>query len=88
MPICWGVKRTIYNQYDSLVRLSQSWLTDQEVHFLVDCKVMDLERHTEAGKLVVTGIHCHQKGEDKAIGCIPAKLLALLRFSGCVKIWD
>ena len=27
-----GVKRTVYNQYDSLVRPLQSWLATQNVH--------------------------------------------------------
>ncbi|MEH2156431.1 oleate hydratase [Nostoc sp.] len=36
-----GVKRTIYNQYDSLILPLQSWLAAQNVHFLVDCKVTD-----------------------------------------------
>lgn len=62
-----GVKRTIYNQYDSLVRPLQSWLTDQDVNFILDCKVTDLDRSTEAGKLVVTGIHYQQKGASKTI---------------------
>jgi oleate hydratase len=62
-----GVKRTIYNQYDSLVRPLQSWLTAQDVNFILDCKVTDLDRSTEAGKLVVTGIHYQQKGESKTI---------------------
>jgi oleate hydratase len=62
-----GVKRTIYNQYDSLVRPLQSWLAAQDVNFIVDCKVTDLDRNTESGKLVVTGIHYQQKGESKAI---------------------
>jgi oleate hydratase len=62
-----GVKRTIYNQYDSLVRPLQRWLEAQNVHFILDCKVTDLARNTEAGKLVVTGIHYQQKGENKTI---------------------
>jgi oleate hydratase len=62
-----GVKRTIYNQYDSLVRPLQSWLAAQDVHFLIGCKVTDLERNTETGKLVITGIHYQQDGESKTI---------------------
>jgi oleate hydratase len=62
-----GVKRTIYNQYDSLVCPLQSWLAAQEVNFLLDCKVTDLACSTEAGKLIVTGIHYRQKDESKTI---------------------
>jgi oleate hydratase len=72
-----GVKRTIYNQYDSLVRPLQSWLTAQGVQFIVDAKVTDLERHTEAGKLVVTGIHYQQQGESKAIAVKESDLVFL-----------
>jgi oleate hydratase len=62
-----GVKRTVYNQYDSFVRPLQSWLADQNVNFLVNCKVTDLERHIAIDKLVVTGIHYQQCGESKTI---------------------
>jgi oleate hydratase len=72
-----GVKRTIYNQYDSFVRPLQSWLTAQGVQFIVDTKVTDLERHTEADKLVVTGIHYQQQGESKAIALNDGDLVFL-----------
>jgi oleate hydratase len=62
-----GVKRTIYNQYDSLVCPLQSWLAAQEVNFLPDCKVTDLDYSNESGKLIVTGIHYRQKDESKTI---------------------
>jgi oleate hydratase len=62
-----GVKRTVYNQYDSFVRPLQSWLATQNVHFYVDCQVTDLERHIVTNKLVVTGIHYQQCGESKTI---------------------
>lgn len=62
-----GVKRTIYNQYDSFVRPLQRWLASQNVHFFVNCTVMDLDRVTEANKLVITGIHYQQMGEHQTI---------------------
>jgi oleate hydratase len=62
-----GVKRTVYNQYDSLVCPLQNWLTAQEVNFLPDCKVTDLDYSNESGKLIVTGIHYRQKDESKTI---------------------
>ncbi len=62
-----GVKRTVYNQYDSLVRPLQSWLATQNVNFMVDCKVTDLERHITTNKLVVTSIHYQQGSESKTI---------------------
>lgn len=62
-----GVKRTIYNQYDSLVLPLQTWLESQGVRLIRDCKVIDLDHKTEAGKFVVTGIHCLFQGERKLI---------------------
>ena len=52
-----GVKRTRYNQYDSLVLPLQSWLEAQGVRLVTDCKVTDLDHETQDGKFVVTGIH-------------------------------
>jgi oleate hydratase len=72
-----GVKRTIYNQYDSLVRPLQSWLAAQDVNFIIDCKVTDLERKIEADKLVVTGIHYQHRGERKAIALKDGDLVFL-----------
>ena len=53
-----GVKRTIYNQYDSLVLPLQTWLEAQGVRLITDCKVTDLDHKTEDGKFIVTGIQC------------------------------
>jgi oleate hydratase len=72
-----GVKRTIYNQYDSLVRPLQHWLAAQEVNFIIDCKVTELERKIEAGKLVVTGIHYQHGKESKAIALKEGDLVFL-----------
>ena len=62
-----GVKRTIYNQYDSLVLPLQNWLEAQGVHLVMDCKVTDLECKTEDGMFSVTGIHCQRKDEYEVI---------------------
>lgn len=51
-----GVKRTIFNQYDSLVHPLQSWLSEQGVNFQKGCFVTDLELHAEAGKFAVCAI--------------------------------
>ena len=72
-----GVKRTIYNQHDSLVRPLQSWLAAQNVNFLIDCRVTDLERNIETDKLVVTGIHYQQDGECKNIALKDGDLVFL-----------
>ena len=62
-----GVKRTIYNQYDSLVLPLQTWLAAQGVHLLTDCKVTDFDHKSEDGKFVVTGIHTLWQGKSEII---------------------
>jgi oleate hydratase len=62
-----GVKRTVYNQYDSLVRPLQSWLEAQGVRLVADCKVINLDHKTESGMFVVTGIHCLRDGKSERI---------------------
>jgi oleate hydratase len=72
-----GVKRTIYNQYDSLVLPLQSWLITQDVNFILNCKVTDLDRKIEDGKLVVTGIHYQQNSESKTLSVKDGDLVFL-----------
>jgi len=57
-----GVKRTVYNQFDSLVRPLASWLQAQGVTVETNCTVTDFDLKTEDGKIVVTGIHCSRNG--------------------------
>jgi oleate hydratase len=53
-----GVKRTIYNQYDSMVLPLQKWLADHGVTALTNSRVTGLEHQYENGLFVVTGIQC------------------------------
>ena len=62
-----GVKRTVYNQFDSLVRPLQAWLTEQGVHFLINCTATDFDHKLEDGKFVVTAIHCQYQGRREVI---------------------
>lgn len=62
-----GVKRTIYNQYDSLVLPLRAWLEAQGVHLVTGCKVTGLDHKTENGEFVVTGIQCLQQGSNEVI---------------------
>lgn len=62
-----GVKRTIYNQYDSLVLPLQTWLKAQGVQLVMNCRVTDLDHKTEDGKFRVTGIHCLRQGNSEMI---------------------
>jgi oleate hydratase len=57
----------MYNQYDSLVLPLQSWLAAQGVRLITDCKVTGLDRKTEDGKFVVTGIRCQHQGNSETI---------------------
>ena len=49
-----GVKRTIYNQYDSLVRPLEHWLTTQGVRFQKGSWVTDIDAAMVQGKLTVS----------------------------------
>jgi oleate hydratase len=58
-----GVKRTVYNQYDSLVRPLVAWLEARGVRFLTDCTVSDFDLSTIDGKIAVTGIRYDHAGK-------------------------
>jgi oleate hydratase len=60
-----GVKRTIYNQYDSLVLPLKTWLEGHGVKISMDCRVTDLTHKYEDGKFVVTGIECLRRGQPE-----------------------
>jgi len=62
-----GVKRTIYNQYDSLVRPLTRWLVAQGVNLVTSCTVTDLATRTEAGKLVVTALEYTRDGARQRV---------------------
>lgn len=58
-----GVKRTVFNQYDSLVLPLQRWLETQGVRLIADCTVTDIDHNTETGKFEVIALHCTLKGK-------------------------
>jgi oleate hydratase len=62
-----GVKRTVYNQYDSLVLPLQAWLRSQGVHLITDCKVTGLDHRSGAEPFQVTGIRCQRPGTSELI---------------------
>jgi oleate hydratase len=53
-----GVKRTRYNQYDSLVRPLLAWLEAKGVNFIKDCTVTDFVLDTNGGTFAVRGLDC------------------------------
>lgn len=55
-----GIMRTVYNQYDSMVRPLRKWLDERGVRFRANTRVIDL-RYDESGALNrVAGIVCEQ----------------------------
>ncbi len=62
-----GVKRTVYNQYDSLVLPLVHWLREKNVRFQTDTTVTDFEFDAAAAKLTVVGIMLKQAGEAKRV---------------------
>jgi oleate hydratase len=61
-----GIMRTVYNQYDSMVRPLQKWLQEHGVQFKLNTRVAALDLHHEADGYTVRGIHCekNERGED------------------------
>jgi len=62
-----GVKRTVLNQYDSLVVPLQQWLEGQGVRLLTDCTVTDLDHKTVDGIFEVIALHCTRKGQAEIL---------------------
>ena len=58
-----GVKRTVLNQYDSLVVPLQRWLEAQGVRLINDCTVTDLDYRTSGGAFEVIALHFTLKGQ-------------------------
>ncbi|MBC3920537.1 oleate hydratase [Undibacterium sp. CY18W] len=62
-----GVKRTVYNQYDSLVLPLQTWLKQQGVHFITNCQVQKLTHTVNNASLMVTGLDCLRDSRKESI---------------------
>ncbi len=74
-----GVKRTIYNQYDSLVRPLQTWLTLQGVNFSANSTITDFDHTYANGKFVVTGLHCLEAGAANRVLAVTEHDLVFLQ---------
>lgn len=59
-----GVKRTVYNQNDSLVLPLVAWLRAQGVKFQCESTVTDIATKDDAGKITVTGLTVRHAGKD------------------------
>jgi oleate hydratase len=62
-----GIMRTVYNQYDSLVRPLQRWLKERGVQFVLDTCVTDLGTVNGADGFAVEQIFCRTAGRDHSI---------------------
>ena len=72
-----GVKRTVFNQFDSLVAPLQVWLLGQGVHLVTDCTVTALDQAAADGPFVVTGIRCRHRGIAELIAVADGDLVFL-----------
>jgi len=61
-----GVKRTVFNQFDSLVRPLQAWLSEKGVNFQRGCFVTDFELASEASKMAVKAIKLRHAGKSES----------------------
>ncbi len=62
-----GVKRTVYNQYDSLVLPLQRWLSDQGVHLITGCTVAGIEHKIDGGRFLATALRCRVEERSETV---------------------
>jgi oleate hydratase len=62
-----GVKRTVLNQYDSLVLPLQHWLAAQGVRLVNDCTITDIDHKLVDGDFVPVGLHGTLKGLSETL---------------------
>ncbi len=62
-----GIMRTVYNQYDSMVRPLQKWLEERGVRFELDTRVSDLHLCHDAQGYRVDHIVCERDGRRQEI---------------------
>jgi oleate hydratase len=53
-----GIMRTVFNQYDSLVRPLHRWLDERGVQFVLDTQVTDLDLVHDSNGFRVEGLRC------------------------------
>lgn len=62
-----GIMRTVYNQYDSMVRPMQKWLDAHGVQFALNTRVSDLVLGANADGKRVEGLICECEGKSRKI---------------------
>lgn len=70
-----GVKRTVYNQYDSLVQPLLNWLDEKGVQFRMGCTVTDIQMLPGAAKLTVTGLTLSEDGKKTHVAVAESDLV-------------
>ncbi len=70
-----GVRRTPYNQHDSIVLPVVQWLTDQGVHFEMNCQVIDLDFLPSEREKTVERMHLLRDGQHEEIAITPDDLV-------------
>ena len=58
-----GILRTVYNQYDSMIRPLEKWLDERGVVFQLNTRVTGLGFDKQDGKIAVTGIAYERGGQ-------------------------
>ena len=64
-----GVRRTVYNQYDSITRPVAAWLAAHGVQFVSGTQVTDMQLADEGGKVRVTALAIKKSGGEP--GTVP-----------------
>ena len=74
-----GIMRTVYNQYDSMVRPLHKWLDDRGVTFELNTRVIDLALSEQDGETTVTRIAYERDGRagEIAVGANDYVLVTL-----------
>ena len=72
-----GIMRTVYNQYDSMVRPLQKWLEARDVKVELNTRVTDLGLRERDGEIRVTGIVYERAGKEGEITVGPEDLVLL-----------
>jgi oleate hydratase len=72
-----GIMRTVYNQYDSMVRPLRKWLDARGVKVELDTRITDLRFREQYGAKRVTGIVFDSAGKEGEITVGPEDLVML-----------
>lgn len=72
-----GIMRTVYNQYDSLVRPLHKWLDERGVEFRRNTRVTDIVTAADGAAKRVERILCRRDGKDEEIAVGPQDVVII-----------